>query len=303
MFLSISRARRRWSPAPVVAVVALLLPLVAPAAWAASGAEPTPGSSQGGSPGPSAPAGYRISTELPGRISVDKKSGNTSLMATVRNAGPKDAPDVRLKVVGFKGMRIRSVEGCSAIAAGELPEGSNSGYTCAVGKLAAGASRSYRVSASFDLKDQGQICLPVTLGDTKTLLWQQGPVHFGTTDTSSDAPDTPLLLGQKNVPNGAAASSPASPPAASPSRTPAPSPTSPASPAPSASPSKGGGSAPAPGGSQSPTSGGSYGADDGELAHTGGSAAGLGVLAAAAVALLAAGCGIFWLTARRAGRH
>lgn len=208
MFRSIRRRRGAVSaalPVPVAlaASAALAAALVLPSA--ASAAEPTPGSGQGGSPGPSAPAGYKVTTGLPARISVDKKTGNTSLSATIRNGEAKELGSVRLKVVGFDGMQIKAVEGCSPIPAGELPEGSNSGFSCAVDKLGAGQSRDYRVTARFDLGKTGRICLPVTLGDTKTLLWQQGPVHFGTTDTSSDAPDTPLLLGTKNVPSGGAA--------------------------------------------------------------------------------------------------
>ena len=185
-------------------VVFAAVPVVLLVPFGAFAAEPTPGSSQGGSPGPSAPADYRIRTELPVKISVNKKSGNTSLTATVRNDGAKETGGIKLSVVGFKGLRITSVEGCSALPTGQLPPGSNSAYACTVDKLAPGQKRTYRVTGTFDLKNVGQICLPVTSGDTKTLLWQQGPVHFGTTDTSSDAPDTPLLLGTKNVPSGAA---------------------------------------------------------------------------------------------------
>ncbi|MEV0265087.1 LPXTG cell wall anchor domain-containing protein [Streptomyces sp. NPDC050617] len=181
----------------------LLLPFEALAA------EPSPGSSEGGSPGASAPAGYKITTELPAKISVDKKTGKTALTAKVTNKGAKDTDAIRLSVVGYQGMRIEAVKGCTAIPTAQLPTGSNSGFVCAIDKLATGKSRSYQVDASFDLNKAGQICLPVTLGDTKTLLWQQGPVQFGTTDTSSDAPDTPLLLGTRNVPAGSSGKSPA----------------------------------------------------------------------------------------------
>ncbi len=183
----------------------LLLPFEALAA------EPSPGSSTGGSPGASAPAGSKITTELPAKISVDKKTEKTTLSAKVTNKGTKDTGAIRLSVVGFQGMRINAVKGCTAIPTAQLPPGSNSGFACAIDKLAAGKSRSYSVDASFDLKKAGQICLPVTLGNTKTLLWQQGPVQFGTTDTSSDAPDTPLLLGTRNVPAGSSGSTGKSP--------------------------------------------------------------------------------------------
>ncbi|MFH8979707.1 hypothetical protein [Streptomyces varsoviensis] len=180
----------------------LLLPFEALAA------EPSPGSSAGGSPGASAPAGYKVSTELPAKISVDRESGKTTLSAQVTNEGAKDTGAIRLSVVGFEGMRINAVKGCTAIPTAQLPPGSNSGFACAIDKLAAGKSRDYQVDASFDLNRTGQICLPVTLGNTKTLLWQQGPVQFGTTDTSSDAPDTPLLLGTRNVPADSAGQRP-----------------------------------------------------------------------------------------------
>ncbi|UQI43667.1 hypothetical protein M1P56_04470 [Streptomyces sp. HU2014] len=278
---------------------ALLVPSVAVASQSA--AEPTPGSGQGGSPGPSVPAGYKVTTGLPGKITVDKKTGNTSLNATIRNGEAKELGAVRLKVVGFEGMQIKAVEGCSAIPAGELPEGSNSGFSCAVDKLAAGQSREYRVTARFDLGKTGRICLPVTLGDTKTLLWQQGPVHFGTTDTSSDAPDTPLLLGTKNVPSGGAATpsggTASAPTAAGKSGGPSGGTVS-ASPSTGtgkdgkeAAPSRSAGGA-APSTSESPA----------ELPRTGSPSA-LPLAGALAGALLVAGAVGIWVTTRRRGRH
>ncbi|GHG69276.1 hypothetical protein [Streptomyces griseocarneus] len=293
----------RHTVAVAVAVVALL-------PFGARADEPTPGSSQGGSPAASAPAGYRVSTELPGRISVNKKTGNTSLTATVRNGGTKEIDGVKLKVVGFQGMRITSVEGCTAIPTGQLPPDSNSGFVCAVDKLAAGQKRAYRVAATFDLGKTGQVCLPVTLGDGKTLLWQQGPVHFGTTDTSSDAPDTPLLLGTKNVPSGPAAtpSGTGGPGTAPGGTTGGPRTTAPATP-----PNQGTGgprsTSPAPGKSTdrpaaSPSkAGGKDDEADDELARTGASATPLVVAGVLAALLLAGGAAGIWLTRGRRGRH
>ncbi|MGK5632012.1 cell wall protein [Streptomyces sp. URMC 123] len=166
-------------------------------------AEPTPGSDEGGTPGPSAPAGYEIGTELPKTISVDNGSGNTTLTATVKNKGDKETGAVRMSVVGFEGLTVKAVEGCAAIPEGKLPEGSNSGFSCPVGPLGAGKSKTYQVTARYDLKRTGRVCLPVTLGETDTLLWQQGPVPFGTTKPTPNAPDTPLQLGTKNVPASA----------------------------------------------------------------------------------------------------
>ncbi|MGW1200676.1 hypothetical protein ACWD4B_33255 [Streptomyces sp. NPDC002536] len=290
-----SSNRWRWSATAAAVPVALLWPA------GASVAEPTPGSSQGGSPGPSAPAGSKVSTELPQRISVNRKSGNTSLTATVRNGGAKETGDVTMDVVGFKGLRVKSVEGCSAIPAGQLPPDANSGFACPVGKLAAGAGRTYRVSADFDLADTGQICLPVTLSGTKTLLWQQGPVHFGTTDPSADAPDTPLLLGTKNVPSGTPSA-----PSASPTGAPSDSPSE--APSASAPPSTGGTKAPGPYGSHPgkdvvPSHPAPATSDDpGELARTG-APSDLPVAGALGAALLAAGGTGLWLAARRQGRR
>lgn len=274
MFLS---NRWRWSATAAAVPVALLWPAGALAA------EPTPGSSQGGSPGPGAPAGSRVGTELPQRITVNRKSGNTSLTATVRNGGAAGTGDVTMDVIGFKGLRVKSVEGCSAIPAGELPPDANSGFACTVGKLAAGAHRTYRVAADFDLADTGQICLPVTLSGTKTLLWQQGPVHFGTTDPSADAPDTPLLLGTKNVPSGTATSPSASPTGA------------PSAPAPSTAGPYGR----PPGKDVVPSHPAPATSDDpGELARTGAPPE-LPVAGAVGAALLAAGGAALWLAARR----
>ncbi|MGI5250370.1 hypothetical protein [Actinacidiphila glaucinigra] len=152
-----------------------------------------------------------MSTELPTRISVDNKTEKTSITARVVNKGGAESPDLRLLVVGFDALEVTAVEGCAPIPEGKLPDGSNSGFSCAVGKLAAGKSRNYTVSATYDLQGKGKICLPVTLGDTGTLLWQQGPVPFGTSKPTPNAPDTPLLLGTDNVPFGPDTSASASP--------------------------------------------------------------------------------------------
>ncbi|MEU6342869.1 hypothetical protein ABZ883_18240 [Streptomyces sp. NPDC046977] len=167
----------------------------------AFGAEPVPGSGQGGTPGPKVPAGVKVATELPSRISVDNTTGKTSITATVLNKGKKESPRLTLLVVGFDAMRITGVKGCDPIPEGKLPKGSNSGFSCDVGTLAAGKNRSYPVSATYDLKGKGRICLPVMDGDG-ALLWQQGPVPFGTSKPTPNAPDTPLLLGTDNVPFG-----------------------------------------------------------------------------------------------------
>ncbi|MGW1274736.1 LPXTG cell wall anchor domain-containing protein [Streptomyces sp. NPDC002491] len=161
-----------------------------------------PGSSKGGKVVDAAPAGVRTTTLLPERISVDNTSGKTSVTATVRNEGTQDGEKIRLLVVGFDGLTVKSVQGCEAIAAKDLPEGSNSGFSCAIDHLAAGASKSYAVAATFDLKKSGKICLPVQTGDGAKTYWQQGPVPFGTTNPSPNAPATPLLLGTDNTPVG-----------------------------------------------------------------------------------------------------
>jgi len=50
------------------------------------------------------------------------------------------------------------------------------------------------------VRKAGRICLPVQSGDGKKTYWQQGPVPFGTTNPSPNAPATPLLLGTDNKP-------------------------------------------------------------------------------------------------------
>ncbi|MGW7417842.1 hypothetical protein [Streptomyces sp. NPDC054863] len=196
---------RAGSCLAVAAASVLLLP------YGAFAAEPTPGSTQGGSPGPSAPADIKISTELPEKISVDNKTGKTKITATVANKGSKATGQITMSVVGFDGLKVDAVNGCVPIPAGQLPKGSNSGFACVVADLAAGKSKSYDVDATYDLKKKGKICLPVTEGTGKKLLWQQGPVDFGTTKPTPNAPDTPLLLGTSNVPFGPESPSPASP--------------------------------------------------------------------------------------------
>ncbi|MFI6639692.1 hypothetical protein [Streptomyces sp. NPDC050504] len=178
----------------------------------ASADDPAPGSGQGGKPGPSAPPGLKVTTELPQRIEVDNKTGKTTLNAKVRNGGTKASGPVTLSVVGFDGLRIDAVDGCVRIPGARLPKGSNSGFACVLDNLAAGKDRSYAVSATYDLKKTGKICLPVTVGTTEQLIWQQGPVAFGTTSPTPNAPDTPLLLGTENVPFGPDRSAKPAPP-------------------------------------------------------------------------------------------
>ncbi|WP_432118914.1 hypothetical protein [Streptomyces sp. bgisy032] len=161
-----------------------------------------PASSKGGKAVEEAPAGVRLTTLLPERISVDNGSEKTAITATVKNEGSKESGKVRLLVAGFDGLTVKNVEGCSAIAEKDLPEGSNSGFACPVGNLSAGASKSYAVEATYDLGRTGRICLPVQSGDGKRTFWQQGPVPFGTANPSPDAPATPLLLGTDNKPAG-----------------------------------------------------------------------------------------------------
>lgn|GEM_PF-3442999 len=168
--------------------------------FTASADDQGPGSSKGGKVVDQPPAGVRLTTLLPSKISVDNSSHKTAITATVKNDGTKDSGTVNLLVVGFDGLKVNSVEGCSAIADKDLPKGSNSGFSCAVGNLAAGRSKSYAVDATFDLSKKGEICLPVQTGDGKKTYWQQGPVPFGTNDHSPNAPATPLLLGTDNKP-------------------------------------------------------------------------------------------------------
>ncbi|MEU5768688.1 LPXTG cell wall anchor domain-containing protein [Streptomyces asoensis] len=159
-----------------------------------------PGSGKGGKPVDQAPAGVRTTTTLPERISVDNRSGRTAITATVKNEGTEESGRIRLLVVGFDGLTVNGVQGCDALAKKDLPKGSNSAFSCPVGSLAAGASKSWAVDATFDLSRTGKICLPVQTADGKKTYWQQGPVPFGTTNPSPNAPATPLLLGTDNAP-------------------------------------------------------------------------------------------------------
>ncbi|MGW1538868.1 hypothetical protein ACWCPM_00985 [Streptomyces sp. NPDC002309] len=159
-----------------------------------------PGSDKGGKAVDKAPAGVELTTLLPEKISVHNDSKETAITATVKNGGTQDSGPVKLLVVGFDGLTVTNVEGCSAIPEGDLPEGSNSGFACSLDDLAAGASKSYAVDATYDLGKTGKICLPVQNGDGSRTFWQQGPVPFGTTNPSPNAPATPLLLGTDNKP-------------------------------------------------------------------------------------------------------
>ncbi|MEU9453836.1 hypothetical protein [Streptomyces sp. NPDC048277] len=161
-----------------------------------------PGSGKGGKAVDQAPAGVKLTTTLPERISVDNSSQKTAITATVKNEGTRESDDIRLLVAGFDGLTITGVQGCDAVAKKDLPAGSNSAFSCPVGALGAGRSKSYAVDATFDLGKTGKICLPVQTADGKKSFWQQGPVPFGTTNPSPNAPATPLLLGTDNKPVG-----------------------------------------------------------------------------------------------------
>jgi LPXTG-motif cell wall-anchored protein len=158
------------------------------------------GSGKGGKVIDEAPAGVKLTTALPEKISVDNSSQEADITATVKNEGTKESGKIRLLVVGFDGLTVKNVEGCSAIEKNSLPEGSNSGFSCPIDNLPAGESTSYAVEATYDLGKAGNICLPVQTADGKKTYWQQGPVPFGTTNPSPDAPATPLLLGTDNKP-------------------------------------------------------------------------------------------------------
>ncbi|MFG3662562.1 hypothetical protein [Streptomyces sp. NPDC047706] len=159
-----------------------------------------PGSDKGGKAVDKAPAGVELTTLLPERISVHNDSKETAITATVKNGGTKDSGPIRLLVVGFDGLTVTNAEGCAAIPEGDLPEGSNSGFACSLDDLAAGASKSYGIDATYDLGRTGKICLPVQNSDGSKTFWQQGPVPFGTANPSPNAPATPLLLGTDNKP-------------------------------------------------------------------------------------------------------
>ncbi|MFE6943888.1 hypothetical protein [Streptomyces chartreusis] len=168
--------------------------------FTASADDQGPGSSKGGKVIDAAPSGVKLTTELPEKISVNNSSQETEITATVKNEGTVESGKIQLLVVGFDGLTVKNVEGCSAIEKSNLPEGSNSGFACPLDNLPAGESKSYAVAATFDLGKEGKICLPVQTGDGKKTYWQQGPVPFGTTNPSPDAPATPLLLGTDNKP-------------------------------------------------------------------------------------------------------
>lgn len=168
--------------------------------FTASADDQGPGSSKGGKAVDAAPEGVKLTTLLPEKISVDNSSQGTDITATVKNDGTEDSGKIRLLVVGFDGLTVKNVQGCSPIDEKDLPEGSNSGFACPIDNLAAGKSNSYDVDATFDLGKTGKICLPVQTSDGKKTFWQQGPVPFGTTNPSPNAPATPLLLGTDNKP-------------------------------------------------------------------------------------------------------
>ncbi|MFJ8936083.1 hypothetical protein ACIRL0_10250 [Streptomyces sp. NPDC102365] len=168
--------------------------------FSATADEPGPMSDKGGKAVDEAPAGVKLTTSLPEKISVDNGSQKTAITATVKNGGTKESGAIQLLVVGFDGLSVKSVKGCSEIAKKDLPEGSNSGFACAIDTLGAGKSKSYAVDATFDLKKEGKICLPVQAADGKKTFWQQGPVPFGANSPSPNAPATPLLLGTDNSP-------------------------------------------------------------------------------------------------------
>ncbi len=157
-------------------------------------------SGKGGKAVDEAPAGVEPTTMLSEEISVDNSSQETKITAAVKNEGSKDSGEIRLLVVGFDGLSVKNVKGCSKVSKNDLPDGSNSAYSCAIDNLAAGSTKSYTVDAAYDMREQGKICLPVQSADGSKTYWQQGPVPFGTNNPSPNAPTTPLLLGTDNTP-------------------------------------------------------------------------------------------------------
>ncbi|MER5945048.1 LPXTG cell wall anchor domain-containing protein [Streptomyces sp. NPDC001904] len=197
---SIARARRRTATAGSLLTAAVAAALVLPVTAVADDA-PGGGSSEGGKVMGKAPDGVEPTTALPKKITVDNATGKTKdLVATVSNKGTKDSGKISLLIVGFDGLAVKDVPGCTPIPENKLPKGSNSGFTCPVSNLGAGKSKTFKVAATFDLAKTGKICLPVQSGDAKTTFWQQGPVPFGTTSPSPNAPVTPLLLNTENKP-------------------------------------------------------------------------------------------------------
>ncbi|CBG72998.1 putative membrane protein [Streptomyces scabiei 87.22] len=157
-------------------------------------------SGHGGKAMDAAPSGVRLSTLLSKEIKVDNTSQETNITGVVKNAGSKASGEIRLLVVGFGGLTVKNVEGCSAIPDGDLPEGANSGFACGIEDLPAGKSKTYAIEATYDLGKKGRICLPVQNSDGSKTFWQQGPVPFGATNQSPNEPATPLLLGTDNSP-------------------------------------------------------------------------------------------------------
>ncbi|MCM1968485.1 MULTISPECIES: hypothetical protein [Streptomyces] len=191
-------SRRRTTIAGSLVAASISAVMILP--FTAAADDEGPQSSKGGKAVDEAPAGVELTTTLPEKISVDNASEETAITATVKNEGTEDSGKIRLLVVGFEGLTVTNVQGCSEIAEGDLPEGSNSGFACALDNLAAGASKSYDVEATYDLSKKGRICLPVQTATGDKTFWQQGPVPFGTTNPSPNAPATPLLLGTDNQP-------------------------------------------------------------------------------------------------------
>ncbi|WP_353942564.1 LPXTG cell wall anchor domain-containing protein [Streptomyces sp. HUAS MG91] len=197
---SVARARRRAGAAGSLLTAAVVAALVLPATAVADDT-PGQGSDEGGKVMSKAPDGVEPTTTLPKKISVDNATGKTrDLVATVHNKGTKDSGKISLAIVGFDGLTVKDVPGCTPIPKNKLAKGSNSGFSCPVSNLAAGKSKSFPVSATFDLSKTGKICLPVQSADGRTTFWQQGPVPFGTTSPSPNAPVTPLLLDTVNKP-------------------------------------------------------------------------------------------------------
>ncbi|MEH0430084.1 cell wall protein [Streptomyces stelliscabiei] len=157
-------------------------------------------SKHGGKTVDAVPAGVKLSTLLSKEIKVDNKSKETDITGVVKNEGSKASGEIRLLVVGFDGLTVKNVEGCSAIPEGDLPDGANSGFACAIDDLAAGKSKTYAIDATYDLSKKGKICLPVQNADGSKTWWQQGPVPFGATNQAPNEPATPLLLGTDNSP-------------------------------------------------------------------------------------------------------
>ena len=161
-----------------------------------------PGSSKGGKAVDEAPAGVKLTTLLPGEDLGRQQFAEDGCHRHGEERGNQGQRRDQASGRRFRRPDGQERQGCSAMAEKDLPEGSNSGFICPIGNLAAGESKSYAVDATFDLSKTGKICLPVQTErrEEDVLAAGPGPVRYD--EPVAERPGHPAAAGHRQQAGG-----------------------------------------------------------------------------------------------------